>query len=339
MRLLPQDPMKRVKWMLVGAGDIARKRVAGALAQGKNSKLVAICSRTERHARSLAHEYGVTEISSDFTEALSATSAEAVYLATPAWLHVPQAIQALEAGKHVLVEKPLGLSAAECHRVVAAAQTNQKLAACAYYRRFYSRYAYTQTALQKCELGPIVSVHMTYSAPFNPASDDPKVWRIFSAQGGGGPLYDMGCHMFDVMIGLLGLPESVYAKCANVVHKWEVEDSAVVVMGLKDGAIAESRFNWNSKIWRHNFEIVGTEARIEWSPYDSGPVLRTVDRQTQQIDLPSAKNVHLPLVEDFVESIMTSRSPVTTVTEALKTNVLLDAIYSSARTGIEVQVR
>ncbi|HXM94883.1 MAG TPA: Gfo/Idh/MocA family oxidoreductase [Candidatus Dormibacteraeota bacterium] len=330
--------MNRVQWLLVGAGEISKRRVAAALLQAKASQLTAICSKTQQHARLLAEQYEVTEVFPDFTEALSRTSADAVYLATPVWLHVPQAVQALEAGKHVLVEKPLGLNASECSRVVAAAQANQKLAACAYYRRCYPRYAYTQTALQKGELGKIVSVHMTYCSQFNPGPNDPKAWRVSSAKAGGGPLYDMGSHMFDVMIGLLGLPESVYAKCANVAHKWDVEDSAVVVMTLKGGALAESRFNWNSKTWRHDFEIVGTEAKIEWSPYDSGPVVKTVAGEKEYLDLPAPQNVHLPLIEDFVDSVLTTRSPLTAVSEAIKVNILLDAIYSSARSGAEVQI-
>jgi predicted dehydrogenase len=330
--------MKRVKWLLVGAGEIAKKRVAAALVQAKGSQLTAICSKTEQHARLLAEQYKVTEVFSDFTEALSNTSAEAVYLATPVWLHVPQAVQALQAGKHVLVEKPLGLNASECSRVVAAAETNQKLAACAYYRRYHPRYAYTKIALQKGELGPIVSVHMTYCSQFNPGPDNPNAWRLSSAKAGGGPLYDMGSHMFDVMIGLFGLPEGVYAKCANVVHKWNVEDSAVVVMRLKGGALAESRFNWNSETWRHDFEIVGTEAKIEWSPYDGGPIVKTVAGQTEYLELPVPQNVHLPLIEDFVENVLTTRSSLTAVTEAIKVNILLDAIYSSARSGAEVQM-
>src|SRR5262245_1735496 len=101
--------MAPVEWLLVGAGDIARKRVAPALAQANNSGLVGICDPRQPAAQELAALYGVREVFADFGEALARTTAQAVYLATPIHLHASQAIQALAAGKHVLVEKPLGL--------------------------------------------------------------------------------------------------------------------------------------------------------------------------------------------------------------------------------------
>src|ERR1051326_7424904 len=130
----PCNFMKHVNWLLVGAGKIAQRRVALALSQAEGSRLIAVCSRQKEQAKSLANQFGAREVFVDFTEALSATSAEAVYLATPVWLHAPQAVQALTAGRHVLVEKPLGLSAAECSTVVAAAERRGRFESGAYYR-------------------------------------------------------------------------------------------------------------------------------------------------------------------------------------------------------------
>ena len=100
--------MDSVRWLLVGAGDIARKRVAAALAGAADSEIVAVCDMVEENAGALASEYGLSEVFGDLDEALEKTSADAVYVATPVWLHVRHAVQALEADKHVLVEKPLG---------------------------------------------------------------------------------------------------------------------------------------------------------------------------------------------------------------------------------------
>jgi 1,5-anhydro-D-fructose reductase (1,5-anhydro-D-mannitol-forming) len=330
--------MDRVNWLLVGTGDITQKRVAAALAGAEGSRLVAVCGRQRERVQSLADRFGAGEIFTDFTEALTKASAEAVYLATPVWLHTAQAIEALNAGKHVLIEKPLGLNATDGSRVIAAAEKSGKFASCAYYRRFYPRYAYTKSMLDNLEFGRILSVQMTYMAWFNPAPGDPKFWRVVKAESGGGPLCDMGSHMFDVMIGLFGLPETVYAQCANLVHRWDVEDSAVVTMRLRGGGLAQSRIYWNARTWQHEFEIVGTEARIQWSPYDNGPVIKTVGSRSEKVDLPSAENVHLPLVQDFVKGILTNRGPQASVVEACQANLLLDAIYQSACSGQEVKV-
>jgi predicted dehydrogenase len=192
--------------------------------------------------------------------------------------------------------------------------------------------------IERGEFGRIVLVRMVYFSWFAPEADDPKRWRVLRDRSGGGPISDMGSHMFDVLIGLLGMPVKVYARCANLVHQWEVEDTASIVMELPDGAQVTAVFAWNSKTWRHEFEIVGTEAKVCWHPYDAGQVIKTAGRQVDELALPPAENVHLPLVEDFVRAVLEDRSPVCPLTEAAKTNALLDAVYRSAAAGRETRV-
>ena len=327
-----------MKWLLVGAGDISRKRVAPALAGVENSEIVGICDLNAESAKSLAKDFNCAKVFTDFSRALSESGADAVYLAVPVFLHVPMAVRALEEGKHVLAEKPLGLSAKECSILLEASEKSGRKAGCAYFRRFYPRYAHAKKMVENGEFGQVVLVRMLYYSWFSPSKDDPKHWRVIRAKSGGGPLSDMGTHMFDVLIGLFGLPASVYARCENLVHKWDVEDSAVIVMKMRDGGLVTASFNWNSKTWRHEFEIVGTRAKINWLPYDSGPVVRTVGRQVESLDLPSAENVHVPLVEDFVRAIIEDREPLSSLAEAVKTNLLLDAVYRSSDENREVEV-
>lgn len=325
-----------IKWLLVGAGDIARKRVAPALATAAHSRLVAVCDIRADQARSLAQQFQAGEIYDNYAQALAHTSADAVYIASPVGLHVPQAMEALRAGKHVLVEKPLGLNSAECRPVVQLAEQSGVTAGCAYFRRLFPRYQHARDLLKRDEFGRIVLVRMVYFTLFNPQPDDPKYWRVVRSKSGGGPLSDMGTHMFDVLIGLFGLPTYVYAKCANLIYPWEVEDSAALLMTLANGALVTASFHWNCNTWRHEFEIVGANAKLQWLPYDSGPVIKTAGRQTENLDLPSVENVHRPLVEDFVAAIRENRPPAVPLAEAMKTNILLDAVYQSARENREV---
>lgn len=325
-----------LKWLLVGAGDIARKRVAPALASAPGSALAGICEVRPQAAAALAAEYQVAEVYHDLDAALAGTAADAVYLATPVGLHARQALQVLEAGRHVLVEKPLGLTAAECAPLLARAAREPARAACAYYRRFYPRFAYTKAMLARGEFGRILSVDMHCQSWFAPAPDDPKAWRVVRAASGGGPLADMGSHMFDACIGLFGLPVSVYARCDNLLQPWDVEDAATILMTLADGAQVTASFQWCSRTWRHDFEIVGADARLAWAPYDAGPLLKTVGRDKESIDLPNADNVHQPLVEEFVQAIAAGRQPNPSLDEAVKATVLLDAVYLSARERREV---
>ena len=325
-----------VDWLLVGTGDIARKRVAPALAATTPGRLVAVCDLVSERAKSCADEFNAAEVYTDFNEALAKTTANAVYLATPIFLHAQHAAKGLEAGKHVLVEKPLGITAADAAQAVNAAAGKDLRAGCAYFRRCCPRYAQARKMIDKGEFGDIVLVRMTYFSWFNPDKDDPKYWRVVKSKSGGGPLSDMGSHMFDVLIGLVGMPKTVYARCENLVHHWDVEDSAAIIMTLTNGAHVVASFNWNSKTWAHEFEIVGTQAKVKWFPYDAGKIVKTVGRDIQELDLPNAENVHVPLIEDFVHAVAEGREPLVPLAEAAKTNVLLDAVYKSAESGREI---
>ena len=326
----------KVKWLLIGTGIIAGKRVAPALAGTKDSELVGVCDIAEENAKKIAEKYSIGEIFTDIDEAISKTAADSVYVATPVFLHVPAAIKALEAGKGVLVEKPLGLNAGDAQKLTEVSKKHNHLkAGCAYYRRFYPAYNQAREMIASGEFGDINLVRMHYFSWTDLSKDN---WRVIKAKSGGGPLSDMGSHMMDVMIGLLGMPSTVYAKVQMKTHDYEVEDSATIIMKMPNNADVIASFHWNSKTWTHEFEIVGTEAKIKWHPYDSGKVVKTVGRDIEELDMANAENVHQPLIEDFVRAIQNDTNPKVTLQEALKTNILLDAIYESSRTGGEISL-
>jgi len=327
----------KIKWLLIGAGIIAEKRVAPALVNATDSELIGVCDIVEKNAKKIAAIYKTGEVFTDIDIALANTQANAVYIATPVFLHVPTAIKAIEAGKHVLIEKPLGLNAQDAQKLIVASDKYKELkAGCAYYRRFYPAFDQAEQMVKSGEFGDINLIRMHYYSWGGFPVDN---WRVVKSKSGGGPLSDMGSHMFDVMIGLLGMPKSIYAKVQTKTHDYQVEDSATIIMRMPDNADVIANFHWNSKTWTHEFEIVGTKARIKWHPYDSGKVVKTVGRDIAELDLPNAENVHQPLVENFVKAIQNDTKPKVTLQEALKTNILLDAVYESSETGREVVLR
>lgn len=331
-------PDASVNWLLVGTGDIVRKRVAAALQDAANSRIAAICARSFDRARALADELGVADVFTDYDEALGKASADAVYLATPVGAHIGQAVAAMRAGKHVLVEKPMGLDGNQCTQAVEVAEETGVTAGCAYYRRFYPRYEDARQMLANGEFGKVLFVRMVNRSWYAPAAEDPKRWRLTRNMSGGGPLADVGSHMLDMMVGLFGLPDAVFAKVDSLVHKRDVEDAAAALMTLAGGAYVSADFRWNAKPAAHEFEIIGTEAALKWIPCDTGKVVKTVGGDVHEIDMPNADNVHLPLVADFVDAVLETCRPRIGLLEAAKTNIVMDAIYESDRTGREIRL-
>lgn len=327
-----------IHWLLVGSGDIAVKRVAPALAETKKSRLAAVCDLNLDRAREVAAKFGADAVYEEYAKALDDPSIDAVYIATPVGLHAPMAVMALEAGKNVLCEKPLGLNADDATRAVEAAERSGLVAGCAYFRRLYPAYRAIRTMLETEAFGKIVLVRMAYYSWFDPKPEDPKYWRVVSSRSGGGPIADMGSHMFDMLIGLFGLPEQVFASTACLDRAWDVEDSSAMVMTLPGGVPATASYHWNSKTWLHMFEVVGTEARVLLQPFDGATMITTVGRETTETAVAPAANVHAPLIADFVEAVETGGKPCVTFAEAAKTNRLMDAIYRSARGNREEAV-
>lgn len=328
--------MRKLRWLLVGTGDIAKKRVAPAIEAEERSELYAVMDISKERANDFVKHYSDVKVYTDFEKALSDDLVDAVYIATPIFLHKEQSIRALKAEKHVLCEKPLALNAKEANEIVKTASETDKHFAVSYFRRFYPRYKMAKKMLKKEEFGQIVLVRMTFFSWFSPPKNDPKYWRVVPEKSGGGPISDMGTHMIDVLVGLFGLPESVYAKVDTLTHHYKVEDSASIVMKLKNGAHVVATFNWNSKTWSHEFEIIGTKAKVKWHPYDETKIVKTVGRRIREIDMPNHDNVHYPLIEDFVSSIFENRRPLITAGEAFKTTKVIDAIYQSANKNKEI---
>ena len=329
--------MEKLKWLLVGTGDIANKRIAPAIESEPRSELYAVMDIFEERANAFVRRYPV-RVFTNFEKAISDPSVDTVYIATPIFLHKEQSARALRAGKHVLCEKPLALNTKEADEIVEAAVHSDKKLGVAYFRRFYPRYRMAQEMLKKGEFGQIILVRMTYFSWFNPSEDDPKYWRVIPEKSGGGPISDMGTHMIDVLVGLFDMPISVYAKAETLTHQYKVEDSVSIIMKLENGAHVVATLNWNSKTWSHEFEIIGTEAKVKWCPYDGPKIVKTVGKEINEIDMPNHDNVHYPLIEDFVSSVLEERAPLVTAEEALKTTKVVDAIYESAKKGREISL-
>ena len=116
--------MKKLRWALLGCGDISRKRVAPAFRELDSCDLVAV-SRADRDlAESFAREFGARKWYADWHEVLDDDEIDAVYIATPVFLHAEQTVAAAAAGKHVLCEKPMGLNSEECDRMIKASKSH-----------------------------------------------------------------------------------------------------------------------------------------------------------------------------------------------------------------------
>jgi predicted dehydrogenase len=283
-----------LSWLVVGVGDITRKRVLPAILAEPRSRLGGIVTRDPAKAQ----PYGVQSWS-DLDTALAESDATAVYIATPVFLHAPQTIAALRAGRHVLCEKPMALNYADSLAMQRASEDTRYTLGIAYYRRMYPKVDRARELIEAGVIGRPVFAEATAHDWFNPLGTS-RAWLADPKQSGGGPLRDIGSHRIDLMNYLFGKPINAIGHMSTLVQPLDVEDNATVMIEYEGGVRGVVDVRWHSRVVRDEFRVRGTEGEIDLSPL-SGPELvhpGGVER------LAAAENLHYPCVADFVNAIV-----------------------------------
>lgn len=310
-------------WAVVGIGDISRKRVLAALRDEPRSRLRAAVSTDPERARDVCRAHGVERIYTMLDEALADPAVDAVYVATPVFLHCPQTLAAIAAGRHVLCEKPTALNSAQVESMVAAARARGVRLGVAFYRRMYPKVRRAQQLIAEGAIGQVTLAWACAHTWFDEEMLRERHWFLEPEKSGGGPFMDIGCHRLDVLSFLFGEPRVLSAALSNQVHRFAVEDSATVTLEYPGGVRAVLDVRWNSHVNRDEFRIIGTKGEIDLTPLN-GPDLRMRERSES---LPPHPNLHYPMIENFVSAVLEGAELVSSAETALLTDRALAAAY------------
>ena len=289
-----------MNWLVLGIGDISRKRVIPAILSEPRSKLHALLTRDP--GKAAAYPGVLTFTSLD--DALAAPGIDAVYVATPVALHAAQTIAALKQNKHVLCEKPAALTVHDAVKMKESVAP-ERLLGIAYYRRLFPKLIDAKRRIEAGEIGTPVLAEANCHG-WLPASD--RAWLLDPQVAGAGPLYDIACHRIDAINFLFGTPARTTALLSNAVHQTPVEDSATVLIDYETGPRGIVDVRWNSRIDRDQFRIIGTDGEIDLSPLSAG----------------AHQNVHYPLIENFVSACLGETLLCCPIEESLKTDRVLE---------------
>jgi predicted dehydrogenase len=287
-----------VNWLVVGIGDITRKRVIPAILAEPRSVFHSVLTRSPDKAAA----YPGVRVRTSIAAALEDDAIDAVYVASPVAQHAGFTIAALQAGKHVLCEKPTAMNYAEAEQMVAVAGETGRLFGVAFYRRLFPKLIRAKTLIAEGVIGqPVLAEANNHGW----LESEERGWLRDPVLAGGGPLYDTGSHRIDAFNFLFGRPVRATGFRSNAVHRLGVEDSATALVEYADGARGVVDVRWNSRIVRDQFRVVGTEGELNLDPL-SGPELRvkTASSPGREELLPAHANVHYPIVENFVNAIL-----------------------------------
>lgn len=319
-------------------------------------KIVAVSDVSEETARKAAEKFEVPHRFSDYKQMLELDSIDVVDICTPNFLHKQPAIDAFQAGKHVLVEKPLALNAVEGQEMVDAAHKAGKKFQIALNNRFAVGPQAVKRFIDEGKLGEIY-----YARAHALRRRGIPGWGVFTQKDkqGGGPLIDIGVHILDLTLWLLGHPEpssvsgATYTKFGTregvlgLMGQWDpkiytVEDFAVGLVRFKNGAslVLESSFVANIERDEFNTSIMGTEGGAFLDPYNKDRIRIFREESKSLTDTTPVflrdTNTYEAEIRAFVKSITDDEPVLVPAEQGLMVTRILDAIYTSSETGKEV---
>ncbi|UCF98480.1 MAG: Gfo/Idh/MocA family oxidoreductase [Spirochaetaceae bacterium] len=321
--------MAVLRWGLIGCGDIARKRVAPALRDLDNCRLVAVNRARYELAEAFAREFGAERWYRDWRELLEDEEIDAVYIATPHNLHEEQTIAAAKAGKHVICEKPMALDPQACRRMIAACRSNGVRLSIAYYRHFYPLVTRIKEIIAAGEIGKVVLTEIRAFEIFRPEKDDPRYWMVRKEQAGGGPLLDFGCHRIEVLLNILGPVTHAWGSNGRLLMDWNVEDTSISLFEFQSetrGILAVSRAIEEPQ---DTLNIFGTLGAIHVPVLNGGTMRARTAAGDRNEDHPPHENLHLPYIRAVTDAFLKDREPPVPGETGLRVAEIIEEIYAS----------
>lgn len=253
---------QKVRWGVIGAGGIADRRTIPGMLQCDNAELVAVMEINRELAEKCRAKWGCKKAYDNEADLLADPEIDAVYIASPVFLHAQQAMAAADAGKHILIEKPLAMTAAEGQQVVDYCRKKNVKIAAGLMMRFGAYVQAMKKAIAEGKIGRPVSAYAQFTCWY---PDMPGAWRQSKKSAGGGAMIDMGVHCIDLLQYILASKaKDVAAFHDTLSFKYEVEDSSTVMLRMECGTqcVVQSNFNIPDEAAKWRIEIFGDQGRL-----------------------------------------------------------------------------
>jgi len=338
---------------IVGSGSIARYAHIPGYQVQKGVEIVAACDVVYERAAEFAKDYGIPHAYGSYEEMLANERLDAVSICTPNVAHRDATIAALEAGVHVLCEKPMAMNLREAREMAAAAERANRVLQIGLHWRFTGEAITLKRFIDAGELGDIYYGEATCMRRRGIPG-----WGVFTQKAlqGGGALIDIGVHTLDHTMWLMGNPRPVsvmgvtyaaFGKRSEVVSIWEpwdttkfdVDDMGVALVRFENGASLILRTSWAANIAEAYQEtrVLGTHGGAYMSPLRIHKEMHGALVDITPTNLPEFKP-HSKEIEHFISCVRGDNACAVGIDSVLYTQAVLDAIYQSADTGHEVRL-
>ena len=319
--------MDRVRWGIIGVGNVTERKSGPGFQQADRSELVAVMRRSGDLAADYARRNNVPRWYDDADQLINDPEVDAVYVATPPDSHREYAVRVAQAGKPVYVEKPMARTAVECEDMMSACDEAGVGLFVAYYRRAMPRFAAVKALLDSGRIGDLRSVSIRNERP--PQEDEG--WRVDPQISGGGHFVDLGSHILDLLDWLLGPVTHAAGAATNRGGRYPAEDLVTGVFSFGSGVEGVGVWNYDSFQYQDEIEIIGTTGALRFSCFADEPLrLRTV-AGVEQIEAPYPETVQLPLIQTVVDALTGKGESPSSGQSAVRTARVIDGLLSDYR--------
>ncbi|HMI61904.1 MAG TPA: Gfo/Idh/MocA family oxidoreductase [Puia sp.] len=297
--------MKKINWGIIGCGDVTELKSGPAFNKVADSALVAVMRRDAAKAEDYALRHGVPRWYADANQLINDPEVNAIYIATPPSSHEEYTLAAINAGKHVYVEKPMANNfAAASHMADVAVANNSKLVV-AHYRREQPRFKKIKELIRDKAIGEVLLVRLELSKPPLTKEEmaDPKIdWRVNPAIAGGGLFHDLAPHQLDLMYYFFGPVEKVTGIATNQGGLYTADDLVAGNILFRSGVAFSGTWCFNAAgVSKNDFcEIIGTAGKISFNVFSGDTITLLVDGQINTLAFDALQHVQQPMIEATV---------------------------------------
>jgi predicted dehydrogenase len=326
--------MEKVRWGIIGCGDVCEVKSGPAFYKSANSELVAVMRRDAKKAEDYARRHNVRKWYSDASELINDDEIDIVYIATPPNTHKEYAIKVMQAGKPVYVEKPMALSYEECMDMIRVSnETGQKIFP-AFYRRALPYFLKVKEIIDNGMIGEIIKVDIChYRVPeLSDSNHNNLSWRVDKNIGGeGGYFYDMAPHAIDIMDYILGEIVEVKSFSGNFGQLYDVKDTISAVFLFKSGVVGCMNYCFVvSKSSEDEYvRVIGKEGEMKFNIFAFNPIELSNKQGRVIFEIPRPLHIQQPLIETIIAELRGSGACPSYAESAARTSRIMELAVSS----------
>lgn len=324
--------MNKVKWGMIGAGDVTEVKSGPAFNKVENSEIRYVMRRNLDKAEDYANRHHIPNFTNDADQILNNPEIDAVYIATPPSTHAHYAIKAANAKKHVYVEKPMASSYQECKDMIRSCRKNGVYLFIAYYRRELDYFKKIKSIVDSNLIGKIKSVDIKLLLPANESDydKDSQNWRVNPDIAGAGYFYDLASHQFDFLDYLLGPIKAASGYSANQANLYKAEDAVSSSFIFESNIVGSG--NWCFSMGRNErldkTVLYGDEGEISFSYFEPRPIRLKNKNGEELFEIGYPQHVQQQLINSIVNNILGKGNCLSTGESGARTNWVMDSILN-----------